>query len=410
MNAEARVLEQELSTAAFFADPYPAYHRLRALAPVFWSETWQAWVVTRFADVLAVLHDAARFSNHGRQTLLLQRLTPEVRASLVALEDHYAQGGLSNLDPPAHTRLRALISKAFTPRTIEAMRADIETLVDDLLDAHTGSPGFDLIRDFAYPLPALVIARLLGLPAEDCDQFKQWSDEVTAFLGTAHATPDSAVQGQASLVSLRAYLADQVNRRRSQPGPDLLSALLAAQERGQVLSAGELLGTCVTLLLGGHETTTNLIGNGMLALLRHPDQWRQFDDDDLLPGAVDELLRYDSPVQRAWRVVTEDLVLNGQPIARGQLVFAMLGAANRDPEQFAMPDQLDVSRRSERHLSFGYGIHYCLGAPLAKLEAAIALRALRLRWPAMRLPAGSRPDWKANMAFRGLRSLPVSFS
>lgn len=399
--------EGALSTPAFFADPYPVYAWLRETAPVYWHAAWQGWVVTRHADVLAILQDAQRFSNAGRQSRMLQGLAPEVRATLAPLEEHYAQGGLSNQDPPNHTRLRALISKAFTPRTVEALRPHIQALVDDLLDAIKPVEGFDLIRAFAYPLPALVIAHLLGLPAEDRDQFKQWSDEVTAFLGQAHATPASAARGQASLLALRAYFARQVAQRRVTPGNDLISALLAAEERGETLTEKELLGTCVTLLLGGHETTTNLIGNGVLALLRHPEQWQRLDDPALLPSAVEELLRYDAPVQRAWRVVAEDTELAGQPLRRGELVFAMLGAANRDPAQFAEPDRLDVGRTAARQLGLGYGIHFCLGAPVARLEAAIALDSLRRRWPGLRLAPGAEPEWKANMAFRGLKSLPV---
>jgi cytochrome P450 len=359
--------------------------------------------------VQAVLQDARRFSNTGRQAALLQRLPPEDRLRLRALEDHYAEGGLSNQDPPAHTRLRALISKAFTPRTVEAMRPHIQSLVDALLDAHAGRTGFDLIAAFAYPLPALVIAHLLGLPPEDRDQFKQWSDEVTAFLGQGAATPEGAIRGQASLLELRGYFARQVERRRRSPGPDLISALLAAEDRGQGLTERELLGTCVTLLLGGHETTTNLIGNGVLALLRHPDQWARLDDEGLLPGAVDELLRYEAPVQRAWRVAAEDVTLGDRDIRRGDLLYAMLGAANRDPDQFTEPNRLDVGRPASRHLTLGYGVHFCVGAPLARLEGAIALRALRQRWPGLRLEASYEPQWKPNMAFRGLKSLPVRF-
>jgi cytochrome P450 len=397
----------ELGSPAFFADPYPVYARLRSTAPVFWHEPWQGWVVTRYTDVQAVLQDARRFSNAGRQARMLRRLPPEIRAALAPLEEHYAHGGLSNQDPPAHTRLRGLIAKAFTPRTVEAMRHHIQSLVDGLLGAHAHDEGLDLIRAFAYPLPALVIAHLLGLPPEDRDQFKQWSDEVTAFLGQAHATPESAAQGQASLLQLRAYFAGQVQRRRKEPGPDLISALLAAEENGQGLTENELLGTCVTLLLGGHETTTNLIGNGVHALLRNRLEWERLGPDVSWTGVVDELLRYDAPVQRAWRVVAEDVVLGDHWLRAGELVFAMLGAANRDPEQFFDPDRLDVSRAASRHLGLGYGIHYCLGGALARLEATTALQALRERWPGLTLAPGRAPEWKSNMAFRGLRSLPV---
>jgi cytochrome P450 len=397
----------ELGSPQFITDPYPTYAQLRSTTPVFWHADWQGWVVCRHADVQAVLHDARRFSNAGRQVHLLQRLPAETRTALQPLEQHYTQGGLSNQDPPNHTRLRGLISKALTPTRVEAQRPRIQALIDGLLDPLEGAPGFDLIGALAYPLPALVIAHLLGLPPEDCDQFKQWSDELTAFLGQAHASAESAAQGQASLLALRGYLASQVARRRVEPGDDLISGLLSAEERGEGLSEGELLGTCVTLLLGGHETTTNLIGNGVLALLRHPEQWQRLGEPALLPGAVDEVLRYDGPVQRAWRVAAEATELGGQRLERGDLVFALLGAANRDPDQFAAPDRLDVGRPAARHLTFGYGIHFCLGAPLARLEGALALGALRRRWPELHLAPDYVPEWKANIAFRGLKSLPV---
>jgi cytochrome P450 len=252
-----------------------------------------------------------------------------------------------------------------------------------------------------------VIAQLLGLPAEDRDQFKRWSDDVTRFLGTAQAVAEIALEGQASLQAMRAYLGEQAEQRRRRPGDDLISQLLQAGERGQGLTEGELLGTCVTLLQAGHETTTNLIGNGMLALLRQPEQWAALGEAALLPAAVDELLRYDAPAQRAWRVMTRAVEMGGQRLEAGQSLYAMLGAANRDPEQFADPDRVDVRRHASQHLAFGYGIHFCLGAPLARLEAALALQALRQRWPQMRLSPGFEPAWYPNMAFRGLLALPV---
>jgi cytochrome P450 len=399
----------ELGSPAFIADPYPVYARLRVSTPVLWHEPWQGWVVTRYAHVLSVLQDARRYSNAGRQVRLLQRLPAQQRAALAPLTEHYTQGGLSNQDPPEHTRLRGLIARAFTPRMVEAMRTRIQALVDELLDAGRHDRGFDLIPAFAFPLPALVIAHLMGLPPGDRGQFKQWSDELTAFLGQAHATPEGAVQGQASLLQLRAYFAAQLQRRRREPGPDLISALLAAEESGQGLTDNELLGTCVTLLLGGHETTTNLIGNGVLALMRHRDQWERLGREVHWLGVVDEVLRYDAPVQRAWRVVAEDVDLAGQRLRRGELVFAMLGSANRDPDQCTDPDRLDVDRAEPRHLSLGYGIHYCLGGALARLEAALALQALRERWPNLELMPGHEPEWKPNAAFRGLHSLRVCF-
>jgi cytochrome P450 len=399
--------ESDLISAAFFANPYPVFHRLRDEAPVYWSEAWQAWVLTRYADVRTMLRDVEHFSNVGRQAKLLEQLPAEARRRLHPLEQHYTRGGFSNLDPPEHTRLRALINLAFTPRMVEQLREPIQALVDELLDQLPTVDRMDLIADFAYPLPALVIAQLLGLPPEDRDQFKHWSDDVTRFLGTAQAVAEIALEGQASLQAMRAYLGEQAAQRRRQPGNDLISRLLQAADHGQGLTEGELLGTCVTLLQAGHETTTNLIGNGVLALLRQPEQWAALDQASVLMGAVEELLRYDAPAQRAWRVVAQAVEIDGRRLEAGQSVYGMLGAANRDPAQFPDPDRVDVHRHAGQHLAFGYGIHFCLGAPLARLEAALALHALRHRWPQMHLASGFEPAWYPNMAFRGLRSLLV---
>lgn len=408
--ASQPLFDAEVTSAAFFTNPYPVFQRLRAEAPVYWCAAWQAWVLTRYADVRAMLRDVEHFSNVGRQVKLLEQLPQASRRRLHLLEQHYTGGGLSNLDPPDHTQMRALINLAFTPRMVEQLREPIQALVDELLDQRPAADRMDLIADFAYPLPALVIAQLLGLPPEDRDQFKRWSDDVTRFLGTAQAQAEIALEGQASLQAMRAYLGEQAEQRRRRPGADLISRLLQAEDHGQALTEGELLGTCVTLLQAGHETTTNLIGNGMLALLRHPEQWAALDQAALLPGAVEELLRYDAPAQRAWRVVTQAVEVDGQRLEPGQSVYGMLGAANRDPAQFANPDHLEVRRPAAQHLAFGYGIHFCLGAPLARLEAALALHALRHRWPQMRLAPGFEPVWHPNMAFRGLLALPVELS
>jgi cytochrome P450 len=267
----------------------------------------------------------------------------------------------------------------------------------------------DLIHDFAYPLPAITIAEMLGVPPEARDQFKGWADDVVAFLGTGGAQLDILERGQQSVLALTEWLRNLIAQHRRQPKADLLSLLISAEEQGDVLSEMELVGICISLLTAGHETTTNLIGNGLLALLQHPAQQQQLQENpDLIVAATEELLRYNSPVQRNWRVIKENIELGGQQMSRGQLVFAMLGAANRDPAQFPDPDRLDFDRRENRHVAFGYGIHFCVGAPLARLEGQIAINTILHRLPGLRL-VNERPVWLENMAFRGLKSLPVVF-
>ena len=285
----------------------------------------------------------------------------------------------------------------------------IQQIVDDLLDRIAVDTPVDLICSFAYPLPAIVIAELLGLPPDDRVTFKRWSDEITAFLG-AGKDADSAARGQQSMRELRTYLAGQLDRRRIEPRDDLLSGFLAAAERGDVLSEHEIIGSCVTLLLGGHETTTNLIGNGLLALLRNPDQLARLRrNPDLMPTAVEEFLRFDSPVQRIWRLLTADVEVGGQRLSKGDSVYLMIGAANRDPAQFTEPDVLDIGRQPNRHLAFGHGIHFCLGTALGRLEASLAFNSLMRRFSRIEL-ATEQLDFHPNIAFRGLTSLPVVLS
>jgi cytochrome P450 len=312
-------------------------------------------------------------------------------------------------DPPDHTRLRSLVNKAFTSRVVEAMRLRIQATVEGLLDAVQSRRQMDLIHDFAYPLPAITIAEMLGVPPEARNQFKGWADDVVAFLGTGRAQLDILERGQQSVLALTEWLRNLIAQHRRQPKADLLSLLISAEEQGDVLSEMELVGICISLLTAGHETTTNLIGNGLLALLQHPAQQQQLQENpDLIVAATEELLRYNSPVQRNWRVIKENIELGGQQMSRGQLVFAMLGAANRDPAQFPDPDRLDFDRRENRHVAFGYGIHFCVGAPLARLEGQIAINTILHRLPGLRL-VNERPVWLENMAFRGLKSLPVVF-
>jgi cytochrome P450 len=310
------------------------------------------------------------------------------------------------LDPPDHTRIRSLVSKAFTPRRVEKLRARVAELVDELL--HGKGREIDLVRDLAYPLPVIVIAELLGVPAKDRDRFKRWSEELSAILDPLSA---GGRLGRANRAFADAahYMRRIFEERRREPRDDLVSALVAAEEAGDRLSEIELLSVTMLILGAGHETTTNLIGNGVLALLRNPAERRRLaDEPDLAASAVEELLRYDSPVQLTDRVTTEPMELGGQSIKERKAVVLLLGAANRDPEAFAEPDRLHLARTDNRHVAFGHGIHFCVGAALARLEAQVAIPELLRRYPDMRLAREPRADdWKKSIVLRGLKTLPL---
>ncbi len=402
-------LDAQLLAPEFTDDPYPTYHHLRSNDPVHWSEAWGCWVLTSYADVLASLRDPQNFVNSGRFRPILENLPPETRAEIQPLERHFEQG-LLNVDPPDHTRMRALINKAFTPRAVAEMRPAIQEIVDEHLDVVQGKGRMEVIRAIAFPLPVIVVAGMMGVPKADRDQFKHWSTDIVAFQSTAYTTPEIITHSQRALLAMREYLREVCRQRRRHPQRDLISAMVAAEEQGDKLTEGELLSTCVTMMIAGHETTTNLIATGLLSLLRNPDALQQLKADPLLiDTAVEELLRYDSPLQRNRRVVARDLEFGGKRMKRGQLVLQMLGAANRDPVQFPNPDQLDVHRSPNAHVAFGRGIHFCLGAPLARLEAPIAINTILRRMPALRLETDQVEWWHEHGMFRGLKSLPVVF-
>jgi cytochrome P450 len=325
------------------------------------------------------------------------------------LERHYTIG-LAHSDPPDHTRLRTLLSKAFNSRLIEGRQSRIQGLVDQLLDRVEDKGRMDIIHDLAYPLPATIIAEIIGAPAEDIDLFRQWAIGINRlFESGGRVTPASVAAAQSSLVEMREYIGRLIIERRRRPGDDVLSHLVAAEQQADRLSVAELVSTAVTLFVAGHETTTHLIGNGMLALLRQPDQLQKLKDQPaLISGAVEEMLRYDTAVQRGWRIAAGDIEIDGCRIKKGDLVLPMLGAANRDPAQFPEPDRFDICRQDNKHLGFGYGIHFCLGAPLARLEVPIAINTLLRRFPDLRLETESL-TWRQDIALRGLIALPVVF-
>jgi cytochrome P450 len=388
------------------ADPFPVFAELRERDPVHWNAVLGGWVLTRYADVKTVLHDR-RFSA-DRITPFRDHLAPDRREGVAELLRMLGLWAVFN-DPPEHTRRRALLNKAFTSRAVEALRPTIARIVDHLLDRIAGRGAVDLIADFAYPLPATVIAGMIGVPASDLEFFKEWSDDIAAFVGSALATPDKRARAQRGVLAMTEYFRRMVAEHRARPREDIMSGLIAAEEAGSVLSEDEIVASCVLLLFAGHETTTNLIGNGMLALLRHPaEQARLSADPALAAAAVEEMLRYDGPTQAMTRIAREAVELGGRRLREGDRVFALLNAANRDPTVFAAPDRFDLARGETRHLSFGWGGHFCLGAPLARLEGQIGVAGLVGRLGGLAL-AEAEPPWNDSFVLRGLRSLPVVF-
>ena len=376
------------------ANPYPIYRRLQTRDPVHRSRLIKGWVLSRHEDIDAVLRDSRRFGNDraSTQDANLRFDSEEPRSMLYR-------------DPPDHTRLRSLVSKAFTPRAVRALRPRVEKIADDLLDSLDGADSFDVIDAIAYPLPVAVICEMLGVPQEDRGPFREWSND--ASLSIEPLLDDRRVAtSKDTLSKLRDYFSDLAERRRADPGEDLVSVLTQIEDEGDRLSHLELQLMLVLLLVAGNETTRNLVGNGLLALLRNPEQLdRLRREPELIGPAVEELTRYDSPVQIDGRSVREDTEVGGVPMERGQYLMLLLGAANRDPEAFDDPDVLDVSRERNPHLGFGRGIHHCLGAPLARMEAEVMLDKLLERFPNVRL-AGA-PHRRRQIVLRGLSSLPV---
>ena len=382
-------------------DPYPVYAALRARAPVHRSRLLNAWLFTRHADVDAILRDHRRFSNDPRKGAL----TPRQKATLPTPD----QFTMLLLDPPDHNRLRALVNKAFTRRAVAALEPRIRGVLASLLDGIEDSAGFDLMQAVAQPLPVIVIAEMLGVPPRDRAQFKIWSARRARLLEPAIGSRERRLAAEAS-VACDAYFRSIIAERRAEPREDILSALVQVEDGGERLSEREMLNMLRLLLVAGNETTTNLIGNGVLALLRNPEQLRRLrDDPGLIPSAVEELLRFDAPVQADFRRVREDCEVNGFPMRRRDNIAVLLGAANRDPDVFKDPDRLDVGRRDGAHLSLGRGIHHCLGAPLARLEGRIVIEMLLERFPRMDLLC-ERPRFRKAIVLRGLRSLPVRFA
>ncbi|MBL8834603.1 MAG: cytochrome P450 [Alphaproteobacteria bacterium] len=401
-------------SAAVMADPFPALARLRALDPVHWSAILKGWVLTRHRDVRAALHDPRLSAD--RITPFMNALAPARREALTGLERLLSRWAVF-VDPPTHGRLRGLLNAAFRPRAIEAMEPAIAIVVDGLIDRiaaradQAGQGRCNLIADFAYPLPATVIAGILGVPLDDVDRFKDWSDDLAAFVGGAQAMPDKYERAARGIAEMEAYFRGLIDRhRRAGTSGDLLGDLIDAQRGEGRLDEDELVATAVLILFAGHETTTNLIGNGLLALLRHPDQLARLRaEPGLMESAVEEMLRYDGPAASVTRVARDAIEIGGRRIGRGDRLFLMLNAACRDPDAFVEPERFDIARPpTTTSLAFGYGIHYCVGAPLARLEARIAFERLLARFGTLAL-AGGPLEWTDNLVLRGVRTLDLTF-
>ncbi|HCI80796.1 MAG TPA: cytochrome P450 [Ktedonobacter sp.] len=406
MTKKEAVTTIDVTDAAFKANPFPFYAQLRAESPVFpvtLPTLGRAWLVTRYDDVLHILKDE-RFAKDRRNAMSPEQLKKSfwIPPMLKPLERN-----MLDLDRPDHTRLRALVHKAFTPRLIEQMRDQIQVLTNELLDKAEPKGRMDLIADFALPLPLTIIGRILGVPAEDNRKFHRWS---TTFI-SAGTTMNLFVLFP-TMMSFLGYLKKLIKERRTHPRDDLITALVQTRDGSDSLSEDEVLAMIVVLLIAGHETTVNLIGSGSLALLEHPDQLAKLrGEPGLIKPTIEELLRFVCPVEMATeRYAREDIEIAGTTIPRGELVMAVIGSANRDANYFVDPDVIDITRENNKHLAFGQGAHYCLGAPLARLEGQIAINTLVQRLPNLRLsiPA-EQVRWRSSFVLRGLEALPVVF-
>lgn len=392
----AEITLETFISQEFKRDPHTFYAHLRSTEPVFYVEGLNAWILTNYEDALWLLKDP-RFTKDSR------KIAQEGTMSEGAMELASQMRNMLMVDPPDHTRLRSLVSKAFTPRMIEQMRPRIQQIADELLNAVQDQGEMDLIPAFAYPLPITVISEMLGIPAAERPRFRTWTQAIVNM---------DREESKLALQEFFGYIRTLLDEKRAHPGNDLTSGLVQAEENGDQLDETELVSMIFLLIVAGHETTVNLLGNGTLALLQHPEQLRQLQrDPSLITGAVEELLRFTTPVSLSdERWATEDIELHGKLIRKGQQVLAALISANGDPQRFHAGDELDILRRENQHLAFGKGIHFCLGAPLARLEGQIAFNTLLRRLPNLRLAADpAQLSWNLNPMLRGLKSLPVAF-
>jgi hypothetical protein len=394
-----RLLEPEV-----LANPYPLYHKLRSEDPVHWDRFLHTWVVTRYPDVLNVLH-----SFSADRTPTPEQLTAMGLSGLNAIAKVMVKQMLF-MDAPAHTRLRGLASVAFTPQKVRVLKGHIQEITDNLLDRVQARGEVDLIADFAAPMPAIVTAEMLGVPTEDHSDLKKWSADFAEMLGNFQHNPDRIPRVLESTNNLTNYFRDAIAKMREHPREGLIHSFMTAEMDGDRLSEEEIIANCVVTMVGGQETTTNLIGNGLLTLMRNPAQLARLrDDPNLISSGVEELLRYESPSQHTGRIAREDVEIGGKQIRKGQAVMAIMAAANRDPERFPQPDELILDRADNKHLAFGWSSHFCFGAPLARMEGQIAFETILRRLPNLEVVPGPL-TWRTNSGLRGLTALPVRFT
>ena len=388
-------------------DPYPTYARLHEEGPLHYVDVggkWAVWSVFSHSECSSIAKDPRLSAKRAQQMLLPLPLSRQSEFSELA---RMLGLWLIFMDPPEHTRLRKLLNKGFSAAAVEGLRPQVEVIVDRMLKPLQRGSEVELMREFANPMPVRIILEMLGIPQELRDTFVDWSRAIAVFRGNPNRTVEEASAAQDALIELTEFFRKTVAERRRNKGNDLISLLIDIEEEGEVLTEDELYAQCIALLFAGHETTRNLIGNGMYTLLQNPQQTAELrEKPEMIRSAVEELLRYESPVQFTARVLKEDIEVCGQPIRKGWTVLCMLGAANRDPKQFKEPNQLDLKRLNNQHLAFSAGLHFCIGAQLARLEGQIAILKLLQRFPEMKL-TGPRPEWASTFGFRGLKSLPV---
>lgn len=394
-----RLLEPEV-----LANPYPLYRKLRSEDPVHWDRFLHTWVVTRYPDVLNVLHSFSADRTPSPEHLTAMGLSGMNAIAKVMVKQ------MLFMDAPAHTRLRGLASVAFTPQKVRVLKGHIQQIADNLLDRVQARGQMDMIADFAAPLPAIVTAEMLGVPTEDHSDLKRWSADFAEMLGNFQHNPDRIPRVLESTNNLTNYFRDAIAKMRDHPREGLIHSFMTAELEGDRLSEEEIIANCVVTMVGGQETTTNLIGNGLLTLMRNPEQLARLRDDPaLVPSAVEELLRYESPSQHTGRIAREDVEMGGKQIRKGQAVMAIMAAANRDPERFPQPDELILDRADNKHLAFGWSSHFCFGAPLARMEGQIAFETILRRLPNLEVVPGPL-TWRTNSGLRGLTALPVRFT
>ncbi|MGA8027352.1 MAG: cytochrome P450 [Bryobacteraceae bacterium] len=404
VTADSSLSLYQLLDPEVLANPYPLFKKLRDTDPVHWDPFLHAWVVTRYEDVVKVMLQCSADRTPKPEQLEAMGMMAELQPIAQVMVKQ-----MLFMDAPSHTRLRALCAVAFTPARVAALKGHIQDIANHLIDRVAGSGRMDVIADFANPLPAIVTAELFGVPVEDHQKLKDWSTDFAEMLGNFQHNPDRARRALKSTENMLAYFQEAIREQRQNPRPGLVSSLLNAELDGSRLTEEEIVANLIVTMVGGQETTTNLIGNGLVSLLNNPDQLELLmNDSSILSSAIEELLRYESPSQHTARLATDDMMLGGKRIQKRQAVIAVFAAANRDPERFPDPDKLDLRRADNRHVAFAWGAHYCFGAPLARVEGQIAFETMLRRLPNIRLEP-QELKWRENLGLRGLKSLLISF-